>query len=415
MKTTQTFSILIWANKSKAIDNEAPLFVRITVDAKRAEVSLKKRIELSKWDASKGCMKGTSEDVRTINNYINQVKSEIFKLYTHMQMLDEFITADAIKNWFLGQKEEKKTILIVFDYHNEQMEKMVGIDVVRATLVKFRTIRTKLASYIKYQYKRSDIYLEQLNHQFITNFEYYLKTEEHIQHNTTMKYIQNLKKIINLAVRNGWLLHSPFKEFHCSFKKVERNVLTMDEIQILENRTFKFERLQQVCDLFIFSCYTGLAYIDVMRLTHDNMSIGIDGSYWLFTERKKTGEKVRIPLLSQALIIIEKYKNHPAVISKDGLLPHLSNQKLNSYLKEIADLCSIEKNLTFHLARHTFATTITLSNGVPIETVSKLLGHSSIKTTQIYAKVIERKVCEDMQLLRTRLEQKPKPKRLKAI
>ncbi len=291
MKTTQTFSILIWANKSKASNNEAPLFARITVDGKRAEVSLKKRIDLSKWDSTKGSMKGPGEDAKTINNYISQVRSEIFKHYTRMQMLDEFITADSIKNVFTGQKEEKKTILIVFDYHNGQMEKLVGIDVVQATMVKFRTIRSKLANYIKYHYKQSDIYLEKLNHQFVSNFEYYLKTVEHIQHNTTMKYIQNLKKIINLAVRNGWLLHSPFAEFHCSFNKVERNVLTKEELCKLENKAFKIERLQQVCDLFIFSCYTGLAYIDVMRLNQDNLTMGIDGSNWIFTERKKTGER----------------------------------------------------------------------------------------------------------------------------
>jgi site-specific recombinase XerD len=406
MKTTQTFSILIWANKSKVINNEAPLFARVTVDGKRSEISLKKRINLSNWDVSKGCMKGVAEDVKTVNNYINQVKAELFRIYTQMQTLNEFISADTIKNWFTGKKEEKKTILVVFDYHNEQMEKMVGIDVVRATLVKFRTIRTKLESFIKHHYKKSDFYLEQLNHQFVSNFEFYLKTVEHIQHNTTMKYIQNLKKIINLAVRNGWIYHSPFSDFRCSFKKVERNVLTMEEIQLLKNKSFKFERLQHVCDLFIFSCYTGLAYIDVMKLTPDNISIGIDSSYWLFTERKKTGEKVRVPLLPEALAIIDKYKNNPASINKGMLLPCLSNQKLNSYLKEVADLSGISKNLTFHLARHTFATTITLANGVPIETVSKLLGHSSIKTTQIYAKVIERKISEDMNVLKEKLQQK---------
>lgn len=409
MKTTQTFSILIWANKSKASNNEAPLFARITVDGKRAEISLKKKIDISKWDSAKGCMKGTSEEVKTINNYISQIKSELFKLYTRMQMLDEFITADSIKNSFTGQKEEKKSILIVFDYHNEQLKKMVGIDIVRATLVKFLTVRSKLASYIKFQYKQSDIYLEQLNHQFITNFEYYLKTVEHIQHNTTMKYIQKVKKIIHLSIRNRWLLNNPFSEFHCSYKKVNRTVLTIEELHLLENKVFKIDRLQQVCDLFIFSCYTGLAYIDVTRLTSDNISIGIDGSNWIFTERKKTGERVRLPILQQAQVVLDKYKNNPATINRGLLLPHLSNQKLNAYLKEIGDLLGINKNLTFHLARHTFATTVTLANGVPIETVSKLLGHSSIKTTQIYAKVIERKVSDDMNVLKEKLSiNKPK-------
>jgi len=206
------------------------------------------------------------------------------------------------------------------------------------------------------------------------------------------------------------LSQNPFTDFHCSFRKVERDVLSIEEINILETKKFRIARLQVVSDLFVFSCYTGLAYIDVMRLTSQNLSIGIDGEYWLFTERKKTGEKVRIPLLPQAFSILEKYKNSPACLNSGSLLPKLSNQKLNSYLKEVADTSGIEKNLTFHLARHTFATTVTLTNGVPIETVSKLLGHSSIKTTQIYAKVLERKVSEDMSVLKSKLSQKSKPK-----
>lgn len=410
MKITQTFSILIWANKAKATNDGLPLFARITVDGKRAEISLKRKVDPNNWNAKAGQLDGKGEEVRATNNYIAQIKSEILKIYNQMQMFDEFITAEAIKVRFTGEKEEKRTILQVFDYHNEQMERVVNIDVVPATLVKFKTIRAKLYLYIWYQYKKSDYYLEELSHQFVTNFEYYLKTVEHIQHNTTMKYIQNLKKIINLAVKNDWLSKSPFTDFRCSFRKVERNVLSIEEIRTLENKKFKIARLQMVCDLFVFSCYTGLAYIDVMRLTQQNLSIGIDGEYWLFTERKKTGEKVRIPLLPQALTIIEKYKNNPICLNTGSLLPRLSNQKLNSYLKEVADTSGIDKNLTFHLARHTFATTITLTNGVPIETVSKLLGHSSIKTTQIYAKVVERKVSEDMGILKSKLTNPPNRK-----
>lgn len=403
MKATQTCSILVWANKAKKTEKLAPIFARVTVDGKRAEISLKKKIDPLRWDAKAGCVKGNNEEARTINNYITQVKSELFKIYTHLMMVDEFITAEKIKLHFTGKKEERKTLLKVFEYHNSQMKKIVGIDVVQATLVKFETIKSKVERFIKFQYKKSDMFLEELSYQFITNFEYYLKTEEKIQHNTTMKYIQNLKKIIHLSVKNGWLHRDPFTDFKCSFKKVERNILTQEEIDRLENKTFTPRRIEIVKDLFVFSCYTGLAYIDVMGLTQNNISVGIDGEKWLFTQRHKTGEKVRVPLLPVALAILNKYKSDPEVLSKDSLLPKLSNQRLNGYLKEIADLCGINKNLTFHLARHTFATTITLANGVPIETVSKLLGHTNIKTTQIYAKVIEKKVSEDMQQLKAKL------------
>jgi site-specific recombinase XerD len=413
MKITQTFSILIWANSSKATNDGLPLFARVTIDGKRVEISLKRKVDPVTWDAKASCVDSKSVEAKATNNYITQIKSELLKIYNQMQMFDEFITAEAIKSRFTGEKEEKRTILHVFDYHNEQLEKVIGIDVVRATLVKFHTIRTKLANFIKFQYKKPDYYLEELNHQFVSNFEFYLKTQEKIQHNTTMKYIQGLKKIVHIATRNQWLLQNPFEDFHCTFRKVERDVLTPEEINVLETKNFKIPRLQVVSDLFVFSCYTGLAYIDVMKLTKLNLSIGIDGEYWLFTERKKTGEKVKIPLLPQAFAILEKYKNHSGCINGGGLLPKLSNQKLNSYLKEIGDACEFNKNLTFHLARHTFATTITLTNGVPIETVSKLLGHSSIKTTQIYAKVIERKLSDDMSALKSKLNQQAKLKVVK--
>lgn len=406
MKTTQTFSILIWANNARKNHEGISLFARITVDGKRAEISLKKKVNPEKWDPKLGCMKGNSEEAKTINTYISQVKSEIFKLYTQMQMFDEFITAEALKRKFSGEKEEKKSLLQVFDFHNSEMEKVVGINIEKVTLTKYKTVRNKVAAFIKHQYKKTDFYLQELNHQFITNFEFYLKSEDKIDHNTTMRYIRNLKKIINDAVRNEWLMRNPFDSFKCSLKKVDRDILFMEEIQRIQEKEFKIPRLNQVKDLFIFSCYTGLAYVDVMKLTPDNITVGIDRELWINTNRKKSDESVKVPLLPEAKEILQKYKSHPDVIHSGGILPRMSNQKLNSYLKEIADTCGIEKNLTFHLARHTFATTVTLNNGVPLETVSKLLGHSSIKTTQIYAKVLEKKVSEDMSALRSKLGKK---------
>lgn len=411
MKSSQSFSVLIWANKARMSKGELPLFARITVEGKRAEIALNRRVNPNHWNPKTGYLDSGSE-AKTVNAFIDQVKAKLFRIYTKMQTLEEFITAEAIKLEFTGSKEERKTLLKVFEYHNTQMEKMVGIDVVKATLVKFNTIKSKVESFIKFQYKKSDLFLEELSYQFITNFEFYLKTEENIQHNTTMKYIQNLKKIIHISVKNGWLMRDPFTDFRCSFKKVDRNVLTEEELEVLENKAFNIRRIEIVKDLFVFSCYTGLAYIDVMGLTSNNISVGIDGEKWIFTERHKTDEKVRVPLLPVALGILNKYKTDPEVLNQGGLLPKLSNQKLNAYLKEVADLCGINKNLTFHLARHTFATTVTLANGVPMETVSKLLGHSSIKTTQIYAKVIEKKVSEDMSSLKSKLLKKKNQKNI---
>ena len=223
--------------------------------------------------------------------------------------------------------------------------------------------------------------------------------------NTVMKHIERLRKMVNIAIRNEWIMKDPFAKFKPSYTKTTREFLSETEIETLESKEFSIERLRQVKDLFIFSCYTGLSYIDVMKLTKTNICRGIDGELWINTSRQKTDNTVRVPLLPKALEIIELYENNPRALAKGTLFPNISNQKLNSYLKEIADVCGITKNLTFHLARHTFATTVTLTNGVPMETVSKLLGHSSIRTTQIYAKVIEKKVSEDMQHLRERIKE----------
>lgn len=403
MKTTQTFSVLIWANKAKETKDGLPLFARVTVDGKRIEISLKKKVPSDLWDGKAGVVTGSGENVKFLNNYIAQVKAELFKIFNKMEILEEHITAEAIKLRFTGEKEEVKTLLQVVQYHNNQMAQRLGIDFVQGTYAKYTSLHNKLVTFIKYQYKKSDIALRDLNHKFVTSFEYFLKTYYKNGHNTTMKDIKNLKKIINLAVQNSWLDKNPFTAFKCAFRNVERNVLTLDEIETIENKEFKMPRLQHVRDLFIFSCYTGLAYADVMNLTSRNIVLGMDRERWIYTSRQKTESQVRVPLLPKALAVIEKYKDDPQTVNSGYLLPHFSNQKLNSYLKEIADVCGIQKNLTFHLARHTFATTITLTNGVPIETVSKLLGHSSIKITQIYAKVVENKICEDMSALKAKL------------
>ncbi|WP_423129395.1 site-specific integrase [Gaoshiqia sp. Z1-71] len=210
-----------------------------------------------------------------------------------------------------------------------------------------------------------------------------------------MKHQERFRKMINLGFRLGWVTQNPFDSYKLSFRKVDRGFLTEKELKVIENKKFEIERLETVRDIFVFSCYTGRSYIDAINLRTDEINRGIDSQYWIFSRRQKTDTKLQIPLLPKALNIYKKYREHPKSVSRDKVLPLISNQKLNSYLKEIADLCGIKKNLTFHLARHTFATTVTLSNGVPIETGSQILGHKSISTTQIYAKVLEQKISED--------------------
>lgn len=215
-------------------------------------------------------------------------------------------------------------------------------------------------------------------------------------------YLSNFKKIVHICIKNGWLSRDPFLGFKLAKREIERPFLVEEEINRIIDKEFLMPRLRQVRDIFIFCCYTGLAYADVEKLTREEVTIGIDGERWIWTSRQKTDSATRVPLLPPALEILDRYKDDPQCVNKRRLLPVLSNQKMNNYLKEIADACEITKKMTFHTARHTFATTVTLTNGVPIETVSKMLGHKNLKTTQHYAKILDKKVSEDMSKLKAK-------------
>lgn len=238
-----------------------------------------------------------------------------------------------------------------------------------------------------------------------------------MENNGVMKHLERFRKMIRLAVKLAWMDKNPFEFFKLKMQKFDRGYLSNEELLAIEQKEFNIQRIQYAKDLFVFSCYTGMAYIDVIQLTPHNIILGMDGNHWIKTIREKTDTSVNVPILPKAALIIEKYRNNPRSIARGTLFPVISNQKLNSYLKEIADLCKIESHLTFHLARHTFATSITLSNGVPIETVSKMLGHTTIRTTQIYAKVVEQKVSQDMAKLRNLLDNQEmnKVKTLKVV
>lgn len=273
----------------------------------------------------------------------------------------------------------------------------------------YYTTQKYISKFVKKQFNTSDMYLKQLDYNFILKFEKFLREYQPLDHqkkmenNSVMKHIERFRKMITLSFKLEWIERDPFINFKSKFEKVERGYLTEIELETIEEKQFSIPRLQLVKDLFIFSCYTGLCYIDVINLIEDNINFGIDGALWIIKKREKTNKLLRIPILPKAKKMIDKYKSQPKSAINGTIFPKISNQKLNTYLKEIAVVCSIKKNLTFHLARHTFATTVTLTNGVPIETVSQLLGHSRISTTQIYAKVIERKVSEDMALLRSKI------------
>ena len=398
------FSFIFYIKRSKADKNgKANIYLRITVNGKRAELSISRKVDVKKWISSAGKMKGSSGEAQQLNKYIDSIANRIYKIHQRLIEENKLITAINIRNIYQGKNESRKMILEIFENHNIQMEKLVGKDYALGTSERYKTAKKHLKNYINCEYKIEDMPVTEINNKFITGFEYYLKTEKNCAHNTTIKYITNFKKIVRIAYANDWIVKDPFFNWKGALKAVEREFLDQEEIQRLIEKEFSINRLNLVKDIFVFSCFTGLAYADVKALNKDNIVIGIDGARWIKTTRKKTKTKSNIPLLPSAEIILKKYEDDLDVSNSNRLLPILSNQKMNAYLKEIADLCEINKNLTFHLARHTFATTVTLTNGVPIESVSKMLGHKSLKTTQHYAKIIDRKVSEDMAVLRDKL------------
>ena len=405
--TNNTFGVAFYLKKQKANQaGKSPIYARITVNGKRIEISVKRSIEDNNWNPVKGMAKGSREEITKLNKYLDQFKAGIIDNYQQLLLQKKFITAELLKEKVTGADQAEFTLCKLMEYHNtEQLQVLEP-----GTMKNYYTTQKYIKEFIKNRFKTSDKYLSELSYKFITDFEYYLrnrtpeKGQKQLNNNGLMKHIERFCKMVNLAVRLEWIDRNPFHAYQLKFDKVEREYLTKDELARIEAKKFNIVRLQVVQDLFVFSCYTGLAYIDVFNLTPANLIEKSENNIWIATNRQKTNEPVRVPLLPKALAIIEKYKGHPQALAEGKVLPVLSNQKLNSYLKEIADTCDITKPLTFHIARHTFATTVTLTNGVPIETVSKLLGHSKLNTTQIYAKVVESKLGDDMAQLSKRLQ-----------
>lgn len=383
-----------------------PVYMRVTAGGKRTEFATQREWDPAKWNAAAGRANGTKEEAKELNAFLDSLKAKVYEAQRKLVDEGEVVTTDSIREIITGRNRNSKMLLEVFDYHNTQMRDLVDIDFAPGTMERYETARSHTKDFIKWKYSLEDIDINKLNYEFVTDMEFYFKTERKCCHNTAMKYISNVKKVVNICIKNGWLQRDPFFGYKLVKKEVIREILSEEEIAAVYSKVFPTERLNLVRDIFIFSCYTGLAYADIEKLKRSEIIIGIDGDKWVSTTRQKTDTASRIPLLPIALEILEKYKNHPKCLNQDLLLPILSNQNMNGYLKEIADLVGIEKRFTFHCARHTFATTVTLTNGVPIETVSKMLGHRNLKTTQHYAKIIDRKVSDDMKQLRKKLGMK---------
>jgi integrase len=400
MSTSMSVLFLIRKDKGN-YQSESPIYMRVTIAGQRFEVSTKRSVLPTNWSAETGRVKGITSSAKSVNNFLESLLS---KAYSHQrQILNEGkqFSMTEFKNRWLGVSTERVYMLMeVFEEHNAQMKALVGHEFSPLTLERYTTSKKHTQEFMKWKYKVDDMDIRKLNYQFMTNYEFWLKSVRKCDHNTSMKYLSNFKKIVNICIKSGWLDRDPFVGFKMTKREVERPFLVEEELNRIIEKTFLIPRMSQVRDIFIFCCYTGLAYADVEKLTREEITTGIDGEKWIWTSRQKTESTTRIPLLPPALEILDRYKDDPQCLNKKRLLPVLSNQKMNTYLKEIADACKITKKMTFHTARHTFATTVTLTNGVPIETVSKMLGHRNLKTTQHYAKILDLKVSTDMSALR---------------
>ena len=405
------YSLLFYLKKPKNYTSgPKPIYMRITVDGIPKEVSTGKDCDPCKWNSRGNRAKGTTENVKTLNTYLDTLEHKIADIHLQMAKNGAEITAESIKLKYLGKDIQRKTLMDVFREHNEQMKALLGNGFKPNTLKGYNSSLSHIGLYLQASFGAEDIEARKLDHAFVVGYEFFLRSSKGCSEISAAKYMKHFRKIVKICIAHRLITEDPFAFYKNTAKARPKEYLTRDELDRIEQRTFSIARLEHVRDIFVFSCYTGLSYADAKKLTVYDIAKGVDGKLWILTNREKTNTTSNIPLLPKALTILEKYRDYPPCQAKGVVLPVLSNQKMNSYLKEIADLCGIAKELTFHMSRHTFATTVTLSNNVPIETVSKMLGHTDLKTTQHYAKLLDTRVASDMNRLEETLDNK-KPKR----
>lgn len=402
----QTYSLIFYAKKTKGNSEISAIYMRITVDGKRAEISTGKTIKTSEWNSKSSKMSGRSSLAKNLNSFLEGLRTELFESYIYLSNNRKIITCESLKNRFLRIDERKITLMEVFKNHNDQIKDLIGKGFGHGTWERYETSLRHTQQFMKWKYNLSDIYVSEITPAFVTDYEFFLRTVRNCANNSAVKYIKNFQKIINICLDNEWMTKNPFSNYKSRIIVNDVRFLTESELEAIKDKNFKVERLTIVRDIFLFCCFTGLAYSDVKKLAGDNIGIGSDGEKWIKIKRTKTKVEASIPILPIAHGILESYKTNAKCLSDEKLLPVFSNQKINEYLKEITALCGLDFDITFHTARHTFATTITLNNGVPIETVSKMLGHTNVRMTQHYAKIQDKKIGEDMNLLKEVLTKK---------
>ncbi|GAB3713925.1 phage integrase SAM-like domain-containing protein [Flavobacterium koreense] len=399
----EKISILFVINQAKTNQKGiCPIYCRITINKERKQFSTGNSINPKDWNSKKQLAESKQIDYTVLNGQLSLIKQKINNIYFKLQIENETIKVEnIIDSYFQKPSKKEDSVISYLNKDLEKLKKLIGKDLKQSTWNKFNYAYNDVASFIKFSFKQKDIPLNELNLNFLEEFEYYLKTEKNNKQVTLNKTIQRFRKPIKNAISEGYLDKDPFLMYKASRVKKEIVFLTTDELNKLENYSFEQTRLNQVRDLFVFCCYTGLAYYEMTNLKSDNISIGFDNMEWIQMKREKTSKQIAIPILPKAKSILNKYENS---------LPKLSNQKVNSYLKEIAAIVGINKNITHHIARKTFASTVLLYNNVPMEIVSELLGHSNMTITQeSYGQIVREKVSDAMINLSKKMNNYGKP------
>lgn len=402
----QSFGLTFFLKSSSKEIKERFIYLRVTVDGAPKETSTKRKWDAQRWDQKLERATGTRQDSKAVNLFLDSLTAKVNQYRTNLMLEGETITAQKLINFILGKTVSKAKVMEEFSLHNSEVLALVPKEYSKVTYIRYETAKAHVHQFLKYKYEIEDLEFRELNYEFIKDFEFYLKTVKNISNNTTLKYISNFKKIVLRAIDKDIITVDPFKRFKGRKEKIIKRPLTRQELTILENHPLPVERLAAVRDVFIFQCYTGLAYVDVYNLKKTDIKSADDGELWIISERQKTGSSFNVPLLPQALRIIENYKEHPVCQQRNSVLPVISNQRMNGYLKEIADLCGIQSTLNTHKARRTFGSTVTLNNNVPIHIVKEMLGHQSVKQTEEYAITEQQSVGREMKQLQQRLSNK---------
>lgn len=396
-----TFRVLFYTKKGAPLKNgKLPIMVRITIDGEKVEFSTKLEIEEKKWDTKSSKVAGRTPVANEINLKLDKIRVELNNHYEKIRSVGSFPTPMMLKNAFLGIKAKGHTILAVFKKIVDEKKKQLGVSISNSTYRKYELVYRRLEEYIKKEYENSDLPLYSIDDDFVNGFEIFLRVDKKIGHNATAKMMQKLKTATDYARSHGMLQVDPFYAKKITFEDVDVPYLTMEELQIIMEKDIQNDRLCRIRDVFIFSCFTGLAYMDTYYLTEEHLHKANDGKIWIKKPRQKTKVVADIPLLEVPIQILEKYRGQQP---GGRLLPVCSNQKVNVYLKELAVICGINKNLTYHVARYTFATSVTLLHDVPMASIAKMLGHTNLRQTQHYAKATNILLSRSMQNLSEQL------------